>query len=491
MRKIGLDTRLFSSLLIGVFMGALDLTIVAPALPAIGASLNVSPAAVVLAFSIYAAFYAVSVPLMSKLADAWGYGYIYRLSLLLFAFGSAVAALAPAISVLVIARVIQGIGGGGLFPVAQAIIGTKLPDERQGHVLGILVGVFAIGGILGPNVGGFIAQQLTWHWIFWINVPLGIIAALFVRGVDEGLPTGRQRIDWMGTVLVAIALGSLVLWLESLRHVSFVSLYGGGLFVLMIGSIAAFVRFERHLKNPIIDLSFVRSSRIAPMLIVSLLVGYSLLSAVVFAPLYAQIAFGATTLASGTVLNAAAAGLGISSYAAGHLTRHSVSGRLVSAGMILTCSGLLVMILVRESIWGLLGGLILLGSGLGLNQGPLSHMGLRLAPPDKQGQISGLLAITRSIGGAAGITLAGVFLSRSLERLLGRGSFVLDPGDLWRTDGGLDVLSRLPPETKSAIRDALIDGLVHGWYAALAAAALGTVAAFFLREERSDVKRET
>ncbi|MEX0747983.1 MAG: MFS transporter [Rhodothermales bacterium] len=485
MRTAGLEPRLFAALMIGVFMGALDLTIVAPALADIGASLEVSPAAVVLAFSIYAAFYAVSVPLMSKLADSWGYAYIYRISLLLFVAGSALAALAPSIAVLVIARTVQGIGGGGLFPVAQAIIGIQLPDERQGRVLGIMVGVFALGGILGPNIGGFFAQQLSWHWIFWINVPLGLIAALMVRRIDGLEKQKKERIDWAGTLLVAVCLGSLVLWLESMRHVTLLSLHSLGLFALMLGSAVAFIRLERDLENPIIDLSFVGSARIAPLLLVSLLVGYSLLAGVVFAPLYAQIAFGATTLASGAVLNAAAVGLGISSYLAGHLTRHSVSSRLIVVGMILTSAGLGFMILFREAVWGLLGGLVLLGSGLGLNQGPLSHMGLRLAPSDKQGQISGLIAITRSIGGAAGITLAGVLLSRAVEDLTGASDFHVNMEEIWGGGQGLESLDRMTPAGAEAVRSAIVDGLVHGWYAALAAALVGTVIALFLRENKT------
>src|SRR5690606_19440479 len=134
MKHFGLSPRLFASLLIGVFMDALDLTIVAPAIPNIGRSLNVSPSAVVLAFSIYAAFYAVAVPVMSKLADIRGYGLIYRISLLLFAGGSALAAMSPTLPVLVTARILQGIGGGGLFPVAQAIVDRKSTRLNSSHV---------------------------------------------------------------------------------------------------------------------------------------------------------------------------------------------------------------------------------------------------------------------------------------------------------------------------------------------------------------------
>lgn len=488
MNETGLNPRLFAGLVLGVFMGALDLTIVAPAITDIGAGLHVSPSAVVLAFSIYAAFYAVSVPVMSKLADVWGYGQIYRTSLLLFAGGSALAALSPSIAVLVIARVIQGVGGGGLFPVAQAIVGTALDDERQGRVLGVLVGVFAVGGVLGPNLGGFFAHSLTWRWIFWINVPVGIFAVVLLRGTDVPSRTIRARIDWLGALLIAVGLGSMVLWLESLRHVEhgLLNLQAVAFSVLMAAGLGLFVMVERRRRDPIVDLSFVRSRSIAPLLVISLLVGYALLAGVVFAPLFAQVAYGASTLVSGTVLNAAAIGLGASSYLAGHWSRERTSNRLIRIGMLLTSAGLGVMILLRDYVWGFLAGLVLLGMGLGLTQGPLSHAGLRLAPAHKQGEISGLIAITRSMGGAAGITLAGVLLSRSVQAMAGRQSDVsISPSEIWGGSGGLESLRTLAPETADTVRAAMLEGLVHGWYWAFGAAALGIVACFFLRDNAS------
>lgn len=486
MQHFGLNPRLFAALLIGVFMGAVDLTIVAPAIPHIGGSLDVSPAAVVLAFSIYAAFYAVSVPVMSKLADVRGYGQIYRMSLILFAGGSALAALTPSLPVLVLARIIQGIGGGGLFPVAQAIVGTALDDRRQGRVLGILVGVFALGGVLGPNLGGFFAQTLAWRWIFWINVPLGVVAFFLLRGVSIPSAEGRGKVDWLGAIFVAISLGGLVFWLESLRHVDrgLLSLHSLGLLAVTIGGIVTFVVVERRRSDPIIDLSFVRSRSIGPLLLVSLTVGYALLAGVVFAPLFSQIAYGASTFASGAILNAVAVGLGASSYVAGHLSRERTSRALIIVGMVLTAGGLLAMILLREHIWGMLSGLVFLGMGLGLTQGPLSHAGLRLAPADKQGQISGLIAITRSMGGAAGITLAGVWLSRTVQDLASPSSPIsIRTSDIWGMEGGIEALDQMPAESAETIRNALMQGLVEGWYWALGAAVLGLVAAFFMEKE--------
>jgi hypothetical protein len=138
------------------------------------------------------------------------------------------------------------------------------------------------------------------------------------------------------------------------------------------------------------------------------------------------------------------------------------------------------MILLGENVLGLLGGLVLLGIGLGLTQGPISYVGLQLAPAEKQGQISGLIAITRSMGGATGITLAGVLLTRSVFRLSGS-SVQINASDVWTTDGGgAGALAELPGHEADVVRQVVIDGLVHGWYWALGAALVGLLAAFFL-----------
>lgn len=485
MRNLGLEARLSIALVTGVFMGALDLTIIAPAIPHIGTSLGVTPAAVVLAFSIYAAFYAVAVPVMGKLADIRGYATIYRTSLLLFAGGSALAAAAPSLPVLVIARIAQGIGGGGLFPVAQAIVGTEVPVDKQGRTLGILVGVFAIGGVLGPNLGGFFTQTLSWRWIFWINVPLGLICAFLIRNLSIASRAPRKKVDWTGALLIAVSLGSLVLALESLRQVELglINPYTLGFGSMTIAGLWLLVYVERRRTDPIVDVSFVASRQVAPLLLVSFFIGYALLAGVVFTPLYSQVVFGATALASGAILNFAAVGLGLASYAAGRMTGMRSSRTLILIGMLFTGVGLTAMILLGHWIWGLMAGLVLLGTGLGLTQGPISYLGLQLAPAEKQGQISGLIAITRSMGGATGITLAGVILTRSTHRLLGE-DVEIGAAEIWSTDrGGVDAIEGISGESAAAVQGAVSTGLVNGWYLALGAAVLGFLIAFALRNE--------
>lgn len=486
MWKLDLPTRLFVALVIGVFMGALDLTILAPALPHLSGSFGVTPAAMVLAFSLYAAFYAVAVPVMSKLADIRGYRLIYTISMMLFAGGSAVAALAPTLPVLILGRAIQGIGGGGLFPVAQAIVGVMLGPRQRGQALGLLMGAFAIGGILGPNLGGYLVQHLSWHWIFWINVPLGALGAALLRGISIPGTRRRARLDWTGAILVAIAFGSLVIGFESLRDFNEHGLLSPevlGPFVLAIAGLLVLIPVERTKEEPILDFRLIASRAVAPLLAVSALVGFALLSGVLFVPLYMQLRFGASALGSGAVLNAAAVGLGLSSWIAGAYTQRFGARTLVIVGMASTALGLGVMIVTADALWGILAGLVLLGAGLGLAQGPISYLGLELAPEKDRGQISGLISITRSMGGAFGVSLAGVMLSgasrlareRMSAEAAGLGT------EVWGSDRGLEVLREAPETVQVAIRSMLGGGIIEGWYWALGAALLGLLFAWLIR----------
>lgn len=495
MWNLDIDRRLFFSLVLGVFMGALDLTILAPALPHIGESFGVTPAAVVLAFSIYAAFYAAAVPLLGKLSDVRGYKPVYTVSMLLFSGGSALAALSPSIQVLVLARILQGIGGGGLFPVAQAMVGAALPRKQRGTMLGILLGAFALGGVMGPNLGGFLVQHLSWQWIFWINVPLGVIGAGLLVRVHLPAKQRRGEIDWVGAVLVALTLGSLVLGIEGLRNVAdtgFFSLEVGGLFLLAVLGACVLVPVERRQAEPVLDVRLIASGTIAPLLGVSFLIGYALLGGMVFAPLYTQIMFGASAFGSGAILNAAALGLGLSSYIAGTQTNRLGARRLIIVGMACASAGLGLMILLQHSLWGLLVGLVFLGTGLGLSQGPISYLGLALTDDEDHGQISGLISITRSMGGAAGITLAGVLLdhtTRGLSARLPEGAEL--SAQVWGSSSSLQILRQASTATQEMVRQSLSAGLLDGWYVALGAALLGLALSFLLtRRETIEASQE-
>jgi EmrB/QacA subfamily drug resistance transporter len=472
--------RLLLALLLGVFMGALDNAILAPALPAIAEDLGTGVDRVTLAFSIYSVFYAVALPILGRLSDLWGYGRIYGTSMALFAGGSALAALSSNLETLVVARVIQAVGAGGLFPVAQAIVGATVAQEKRGAYLGQILGVFALGNVLGPNLGGFIVERASWHWVFWINVPIGLIGVLLLLGSPLPKPQGRAILDLVGGLLVALTFGSLVLGiqgLERLTELGFFSLRIGGLFLLSVISALLLVLYESRHPAPLLDVRLALSPSFLPLWLVSTLVGYALLGGIIFAPLYAQVAFFLSPFASGAILNALALALGGMSGFAGAMVGRLGGKRLVVLGMGFTALGLFLMAYLANTLFVLLLGLFLLGTGLGMVQGPLSYLALGLAPEGSQGQVSSLVSLTRSLGAAAGITISGVLLSRKSQELAS-----LTAGGPVGFSGGTGNLAEAPAFVKALLQNTLGAGVLDGWRLAFFAALLGFAAAFLLRE---------
>ena len=473
---------LLFALLLGVFMGALDNAILAPAITAISADFGITPDRLTLAFSIYAVIYAVAVPILGRLADIWGYKTVFGLSMALFAGGSALSALSMGLGPLVSARVVQALGAGGLFPVAQAVVGAVLPERQRGRVLGTILGVYALGNVVGPNLGGYIVEHWSWHWVFWINVPIGAIGVLLLARETLPRPARDERIDWVGGGLIALTLSSLVLGIQGLDRideVGFASAAIGGRFVLAAVGGALLYLWERRHPEPILDVSLALSPVYLPIWFVSTLVGYALLGGLVFAPLYAQVVFLYSPFQAGAILNALAVALVISSGAGGALI-HRLGGRkLVIAGMALTALGMGSMTYLGGALWGLLLGLALVGLGIGLVQPPISHLALALAPKGKAGQIAGLVSLTRSLGVAAGITLSGVLLARRSRELES-----LAPGGFGHMESGAN-LADAPVFVQEMLGHTLGRGVLDGWRLAFLAAALGLLVAFFIRVGRA------
>src|SRR5512140_1201340 len=166
--------RILTVLFIGVLMAALDIAIVGPALPAIQKAFTVSDRTLTWMFSIYVLFNLIGTPLMAKLSDMFGRRMVYVVDVSLFAAGSLVVALSPAFSVVVIGRAIQGLGAGGIFPVAAAVIGDTFPADKRGRALGLIGAVFGVAFIIGPILGGLLLTYLGWPWLFMINLPIAI-----------------------------------------------------------------------------------------------------------------------------------------------------------------------------------------------------------------------------------------------------------------------------------------------------------------------------
>ncbi|MEI2692284.1 MAG: MFS transporter [Anaerolineae bacterium] len=209
--------RLLLVLFVGVLMGALDIAIVGPALPAIQTEFGVDDRALAWVFTVYVLANLVGTPLMAKLSDRAGRRSIYVLDVILFAAGSLVVALSPTFAVLLLGRAIQGLGAGGIFPVASAVIGDTFPVEKRGSALGLIGAVFGIAFLVGPILGGVILLALNWHWLFLINLP---IAAVLIVAALRLLPTTRPQqhlpFDWAGMIVLTALLTAMTYGMNQL-----------------------------------------------------------------------------------------------------------------------------------------------------------------------------------------------------------------------------------------------------------------------------------
>ncbi|RME45953.1 MAG: MFS transporter, partial [Caldilineae bacterium] len=285
-------------LFVGVLMGALDIAIVGPALPAIRRSFAVDDRALAWVFTSYVLFNLIGTMVMAKLSDAFGRRAIYVLDVLIFAVGSLVVALSPAFWVVLVGRAVQGFGAGGIFPVASAVIGDTFPPEKRGSALGLIGAVFGLAFLIGPVVGGVILRFWGWHWLFLINLP---IAAMVIAAAWRLLPAAgraeRLPCDWGGMVTLSLLLAALTYGLNRLDTTNIgASLASVGVWPFLLGAVLfffLFVRMERGAGDPVLRLSLFRSRQVR--LAAGLAWGSGLgEAAIVFVPALLVAAFGVT-----------------------------------------------------------------------------------------------------------------------------------------------------------------------------------------------------
>ncbi|MGQ9766861.1 MAG: MFS transporter [Anaerolineae bacterium] len=251
-------------LFIGVLMGALDIAIVAPVLPALQTHFNVGDRLLTWTFTIYVLFNLIGTPLMAKLSDNYGRRTLYVLDVALFGLGSLIVALSPNFTVVLLGRGLQGLGAGGIFPVASAVIGDTFPPEKRGGALGLIGAVFGLAFLVGPIIGGILLALGSWHLLFLINLPI----ALFVIGLSLALlpaaqPTQRGAFDWAGMLVLGLLLAALAVGINQLDTAHFAaSLATPGVWGPLLASVVftfVFVAIERRAADPVLRLSILGS----------------------------------------------------------------------------------------------------------------------------------------------------------------------------------------------------------------------------------------
>ena len=312
----------FSGLVLGMLLAALDQTIVATALPRIVSELHGLDhlAWVVTAYLLTST---ASTPLYGKISDLYGRKIVFQTAIVIFLIGSMLAGLAQNMTMLIAFRAVQGLGAGGLIALAMAIIGDIVSPRERGRYQGYLGAVFALASIGGPLLGGFFVDNLTWRWIFYVNVPIGAVA-LFVTTIALDLPFRRvdHAIDYVGAGLLVGSVTSALLvmvWGGSEYAWASVPIIGLGATAVVLFSL--FIVQERRAAEPILPLRLFRNSIFSVTSAVAFIVGTAMFGAIIFVPLFLQVVNGATPTRSGLLLTPLMLGL---------ISATIVSGRLIT-----------------------------------------------------------------------------------------------------------------------------------------------------------------
>ncbi len=481
---------LFVALILSMLLSALNQTVLSTALPTIVGELNgVSDMLwVITAFILTST---ISMPIYGKLGDLMGRKALLIAAILLFMAGSVVGALANDMGVLITARVIQGLGGGGLMILSQAVIADVVPPRERGKYMGVMGGVFAIASVAGPLLGGWFTEGPGWRWVFWINIPLGLLAlagAVFFLKLPKH--AGKPKLDLGGMLLMAIATTALVLF----------ATWGGSkygwndpiilsLIAVTIVSAVAFVLVERRTAEPIIPLHLFKDLNFNLSTFAGLLIGVAMFGAIGYLPTYLQMAFSVNATDSGLLMIPMMGALLVSSVGSGQLV--SKTGRYkwmpIAGSVLVAISLVLLSTLTPESpLWLICAYLAVMGLGLGLNMQILVLIVQNSFPLREVGTATAANNFFRQIGATLGSAVVGSLFASRLADLLAQRLPDAAPGG--GTPGGANsltpaVVNSLPAEIKDVIVSSYNDALTPIFIWMVPLTVIAAVVLVFIKEE--------
>ncbi len=404
-------SRLLWTLALGVFAGALDLSILAPALPALGRDFGVQTSDLAWVFTLYLLVTVISIALAGTFADRYGRRPIYLLCISLFALGSMLAIAAPAYWVFLLARVIQALGAGGIFPVATAAIGDSVAQGRRGSALGIVAATWGLAAVIGPGFGGLVTHFIGWRWIFVVNLPLaGVVIVLALRTMPAVAARRRESLDVVGLLLLCIGLLALMDGLISTRW-----LIG----TLGIAMLVLFAFWERTVQAPIIPFELVKTRQLIVTYVLEILIGV-LEGSLFFIPTVLIGAQGLSYVAAGFI-----AALGAFTFVAvipisGRALDRIGSRDVLLIGTVLTELGLAIFALGFGWLWMALLSMIVAGAGFGALLGaPTRYIVTQQTPERSRASAVGLLSQALILGQIVGSSLAGALFALSHSEIEG------------------------------------------------------------------------
>lgn len=400
----------------GLFMIMLDNTVVNVALPSIQRDLGIGLSELEWIVTGYALTFAALMLTGGKLADLLGRRFIFVVGLVVFTAASLACGLAESGDVLIGARIVQGVGAALMNPATLSIISATFPPHQRGMAIGIWAGVSALALAIGPLVGGLITEHIAWNWIFFINVPVGVLAvAASFLFIDESRDTSHeQRLDLPGLLTSGIGLFALTYGLIEANTYGWTSGRILASFAIAAVGLAGFVLLELHQRLPMLDLSLFRSGTFAGANLVTFLVALAMFGVFFFVSLYMQNVLGYSAVEAGAAFLPMTVLIILIAPIAGKTTDRIGSRWLMTAGMTLVGIQLLYFstLAVDSGFWNLLPGLLVGGIGMALTMTPSAAAAVRAVPVDKSGVGSAVLNSFRQVGGSLGIALLGAIMAQ-------------------------------------------------------------------------------
>jgi EmrB/QacA subfamily drug resistance transporter len=411
----------------GLFMIMLDNTVVNVALPSIAADLQIGLSELEWIVTGYALTFASLMLTGGKLADLLGRRLIFIVGLAIFTLSSLVCGLAGSGELLIAARVVQGAGAALMNPATLSIIAATFPPRQRGTAIGIWAGTSAMALAIGPLVGGLLTEHISWSWIFFVNVPIGVIAIgasllLIPESKDE---SAEQRLDLPGLLTSGIGLFALTYGLIEANTYGWTSSRILGAFAVAVGMLVAFVLLETRQRLPMLDLSLFRNGTFAGANLAVLLVALAMFGVFFFVSLYMQGVLGYSAVETGAAFLPLTILIMLTAPIAGKASDRFGSRWLMTVGMILIAIQLFYFsrLGVEESYWNLLPGMILGGFGIAMVMTPSAAAAVRALPVDKAGVGSAVLNAFRQVGGTMGIAVIGAIIAHEVGDLRGPAVF--------------------------------------------------------------------